>query len=94
MLFQNNCQKMCGCAGYCFIRLGQWAASEVRGRAHAASPAELLAALCAAANRVNVIRAAVPYMVTNNPASLSYYICAYLISGLSSYKRYVIPIVT
>lgn len=50
--------------GYCFIRLGHWAACENIGVYRAVGPAEVLAGLNDFRNKVNVIRGAVPYMVT------------------------------
>ncbi|KAJ0180678.1 hypothetical protein K1T71_004082 [Dendrolimus kikuchii] len=57
------------CSAYCFIRLGHWAACEIRGKYRPVGPTEKLAALAPYCNRVNVIRAAVPYMsfVENDP---------------------------
>ncbi|CAH4037251.1 pre-piRNA 3'-exonuclease trimmer-like [Pieris brassicae] len=50
------------CSGYCFIRLGHWAACELRGHNRPVGPTEILSALAPHANKVNVIRGAVPYM--------------------------------
>ncbi|CAH2073510.1 unnamed protein product, partial [Iphiclides podalirius] len=50
------------CTGYCFIRLGHWAACENSGRHRPVGPTEMLAALANFSNKVNVIRGATPYM--------------------------------
>lgn len=50
------------CSGYCFIRLGHWAACENRGKSHVIGPREKLAALAPYCNKVNVIRGGVSYM--------------------------------
>ncbi|RVE48606.1 hypothetical protein evm_006795 [Chilo suppressalis] len=50
------------CSGYCFIRLGHWAASEASGQHRPVGPTQTLAGLREYCNRVNVIRGAVPYM--------------------------------
>ncbi|XP_037973775.2 pre-piRNA 3'-exonuclease trimmer [Plutella xylostella] len=59
------------CAGYCFLRLAQWAAARCSGAHKPASPAEAFAALRPHCHKVNVIRAAVPYMnlVGDDPES-------------------------
>ncbi|XP_068629732.1 pre-piRNA 3'-exonuclease trimmer-like [Battus philenor] len=50
------------CTGYCFVRLGHWAACENIGKQRPVAPAEMLAALEPYCNKVNVIRGALPYM--------------------------------
>ncbi|KAJ2952915.1 hypothetical protein O0L34_g7283 [Tuta absoluta] len=50
------------CSGYCFIRLGHWAACENSGKYRPVGPTEKLAALAPYSNKVNVIRGAIPYM--------------------------------
>lgn len=50
------------CSGYCFIRMGHWAACEISGKYRPVGPREKLAALASYCNKVNVIRGAVPYM--------------------------------
>ncbi|CAG4988616.1 unnamed protein product [Parnassius apollo] len=50
------------CTGYCFIRLGHWAACENRGKYRPVGPTEKLAAMAPYCNKVNVIRGAIPYM--------------------------------
>ncbi|KAM3963083.1 pre-piRNA 3'-exonuclease trimmer [Aphomia sociella] len=50
------------CSGYCFIRLGHWAACENSGKYRPVGPREKLAALAPHCNKVNVIRGAVPCM--------------------------------
>ncbi|XP_050344681.1 pre-piRNA 3'-exonuclease trimmer-like isoform X2 [Nymphalis io] len=59
------------CSGYCFIRLGHWAACEANGNLKPVGPKEKLAALSPFCNKVNIIREAVPYMnlVNNDPPS-------------------------
>ncbi|XP_045445397.1 pre-piRNA 3'-exonuclease trimmer-like [Melitaea cinxia] len=59
------------CAGYCFIRLGHWAACETSGSYKPVGPKEKLAALEVYCNKINVIRGAVPYMnlVSDDPPS-------------------------
>ncbi|CAH2241184.1 jg3250 [Pararge aegeria aegeria] len=51
------------CSGYCFIRMGHWAACENRGRYKLVGPSEKLGALAPYCNKVNVIRGAVPFVV-------------------------------
>ncbi|KAJ8722536.1 hypothetical protein PYW07_003716 [Mythimna separata] len=50
------------CSGYCFIRLGHWAACENRGSYRPVGPTETLSALAPFCNKVNIIRGAIPYM--------------------------------
>ncbi|XP_052737403.1 pre-piRNA 3'-exonuclease trimmer [Bicyclus anynana] len=50
------------CSGYCFIRMGHWAACENRGKYRLVGPSEKLGALAPYCNKVNVIRGAVPFM--------------------------------
>ncbi|KAL0894106.1 hypothetical protein ABMA27_014150 [Loxostege sticticalis] len=50
------------CSGYCFIRMGHWAACEISGKYRPVGPKEKLAAMSPYCNRVNVIRGAVPYV--------------------------------
>ncbi|XP_075969833.1 pre-piRNA 3'-exonuclease trimmer-like isoform X2 [Anticarsia gemmatalis] len=59
------------CSGYCFIRLGHWAACENRGKYRPVGPTETIASLAPFANKVNVIRGAIPYMnlIGNDPPS-------------------------
>ncbi|XP_049867483.1 pre-piRNA 3'-exonuclease trimmer-like [Pectinophora gossypiella] len=59
------------CSGYCFIRLGHWAACENIGKFRPVGPTEKLAALAHYSNKVNIIRGAVPYMnlVGDDPPS-------------------------
>lgn len=59
------------CSGYCFIRLGHWMACENSGFYKPVGPTETIAALTPFANKVNVIRGAIPYLsfVENDPPS-------------------------
>ncbi|CAG9783910.1 unnamed protein product [Diatraea saccharalis] len=59
------------CSGYCFVRLGHWAACESSGKYRPVGPTETLSGLSSYRNRVNVIRASVPYMnlVGEDPTS-------------------------
>ncbi|XP_072943577.1 pre-piRNA 3'-exonuclease trimmer-like isoform X2 [Epargyreus clarus] len=50
------------CSGYCFIRLGHWAACENMGKYRPVGPTEKLTAMAPYCNKVNIIRGAVPYM--------------------------------
>ncbi|XP_026329312.1 pre-piRNA 3'-exonuclease trimmer-like [Hyposmocoma kahamanoa] len=50
------------CSGYCFIRLGHWAACENSGKYRPVGPTEKIAALAPYCNRINIIRGAIPYM--------------------------------
>lgn len=50
------------CSGYCFVRLGHWAACENIGKFRPVGPSEALAALSAYSGKVNVIRGAILYM--------------------------------
>ncbi|KPJ06242.1 Poly(A)-specific ribonuclease PARN-like domain-containing protein 1 [Papilio machaon] len=50
------------CSGFCFIRLGQWAACDNMGVYRPVGPREKMAALAPYCNKVNVIRGATPYM--------------------------------
>ncbi|CAB3228579.1 unnamed protein product [Arctia plantaginis] len=50
------------CSGYCFIRLGHWMACENSGTYRPVGPTETVAAMAPFANKVNIIRGAIPYM--------------------------------
>ncbi|KAL4714556.1 hypothetical protein ACJJTC_006602 [Scirpophaga incertulas] len=59
------------CSGYCFIRLGHWAACDTIGHAKPMGPTEIVAALDPFCNKINIIRGAVRYMnlIDNDPVS-------------------------
>ncbi|XP_073943736.1 pre-piRNA 3'-exonuclease trimmer-like isoform X2 [Choristoneura fumiferana] len=50
------------CTGYCFIRLGHWAACENSGNYRPVGPTEVLSALAPFRSKVNIIRGAILYM--------------------------------
>ncbi|XP_053625964.2 pre-piRNA 3'-exonuclease trimmer-like isoform X2 [Plodia interpunctella] len=55
------------CSGYCFIRLGHWAACENSGAYRPLGPRQQLAALAPHCNKINVIRGAIAYMNLAGP---------------------------